>query len=657
MEEIYLIHGFNATDVELNTFQDLKNDIEKVVTEKVHILSEKEPLPDNGIFYVIGTQKTNGLLYKSTLDTKNTLSAENPGPRGGIWSKVTIGESQKAILLAGSDVQGMQYAVYDYSKEILGVDPLEYWTGKKPEKIESEQLFNFEDKIISPPRVPILCYFENDVDELANYRGKLLEYDWESYTEMINSLVRLRYNAIEFFDMLGRPEFFLRPEYQELNPNYKTDLKYLDKMMDYAHLKGMKIQVNFQLGYQIYPFPPDKADCWSKYKEDWITGWRYYLEKTPLAKTDIFSLRPRNQVWDWEYESSCSEDKIDVFIDVYKVFGELVDEYNPRAEKVLICYSDGMQMWNDGFRPPKDWIVAWSDNGFADFDYYPNTTSDYSFGTYMHAGFWLNHTVHDPYPKQIETVMKAMFQTYNADSYCMVNGQNFRPFLLNLEAYSEVCKEPEVFKAGIFYKKWTNRYFGEKASHHAVESMNFLHKAQKEGIGYVQHLWEIREAVAYLSNSPIERPGKTPVPYTYERVLNDFKHVEEIRKYIDSSLVKAKQGLKLSSNHEFYYSYIYLPALLYADLIVFEKTLHTMAQMKRKYEESGNTKYLEEAIIILDDSRDLLKKIYENRLSGDKNGKWNRWYNPEIRRPNNGFPTLAMLQTVEDNLIKLAKAK
>lgn len=38
---------------------------------------------------------------------------------------------------------------------------------------------------------------------------------------------------------------------------------------------------------------------------------------------------------------------------------------------------------------------------------------------------------------------------------------------------------------------------------------------------YVQHLWEIREAISYLSNAPLERPGKDPIPYEYGRVENN----------------------------------------------------------------------------------------------------------------------------------------
>ena len=650
-EHYYLVVGNEANKVEISTAEDLKSDLAKVLGLEGRIISDHDNIPKGAPTFILGTPQSNSLIASMVSREVIVLSNDNPGPRGGVWHKAKLENNQEAIVLAGSDIQGFQYAVYDYSKEILGVDPLEYWTGKKALKKTNSDLVNFENRRIAPPKVPVLCYFENDVDELANYRGKLLEYDWESYTQMINSLVRLRYNAIQFFDMLGRPEFFIRPEYKSLSPNYQIDIEYLDKMIDYAHQKGMKVQIDFALGYQIHPMSEDKATCWRDYKEEWVKAWKYYLEETPLKKTDIFILRPRHQVWDWEYESTCGENKIEVFNDVYKVFGELVDQYKPNADKVLICYSDGMEMWNDGFRPPKDWIVAWSDDGFGDFEHLPNTTDGYSFGTYMHAGFWLNHTVHNPYPETVETVMKNMFQEYGADKYCLVNGQNFRPFLINLEAYSAVCDDPDSFNYDDFYKQWTKRYFKENQRESAISSMKLLHQAQEGRIGYVQHLWEIREAISYLSDSPIQRPGKTPVPYDFKRVENDLEHVKKTQNYIQQSLEAAEKGLdKKDLEADFYYSYVYLPALLYNDLISFEVTLHNMALLKKQYEDTGKKVYIKQALDQWLEINQKLEVIYQNRNVGDKDIKWDKWYSPQIRRPNNGFPTIDMLTAIKINL-------
>ncbi|WP_117882349.1 glycosyl hydrolase 115 family protein [Aureibaculum luteum] len=651
---IYLIYGENASELELNAINDLKVDLTKISDSDIHIISENKDIPSQGVFFVLGTPESSTLISKMTQDDELSISVTQPGPRGGIWAKKEIKNNTQVIVIAGSDVQGMQYAIYDYSKEILGVDALEYWTGTLPNKNKKINFFDFEEITISPPQIPILGYFENDVDELANYRGKLLEYDWESYTELINSLVRMRYNAIQLFDMLGRPEFFTRPEYKKLNPDYKLRVSYVDSLINYAHEKGMMVQIDISLGYKIKPLDQNKADCWTDYKQDWIDTWTYYFEETPFSKADIFSLRPRNQVWDWEYKSSCGEDKTEVFNEVYQVLGDLIDKHNPNAKKVLVCYADGMEMFNNNFNPPKDWLVAWSDDGFSGFKHLPESTKDYDFGTYMHAGFWLNHTVHDPYPNKIDTIMKSMVRKYKADKYCLVNGQTFRPFLLNMEAFSELSKNVEAFDGDLFYKQWSERYFNKEASEYAIKSMRKLHEAQLNRGGYVEHLWEIRETVSYLSNAPIERPGKTPVPFNYEAVAEDYEHIENRLKLAKEALDYAVKGSEYVSNDDtFYNDYITLPAHLYLDLIQFENCLHRISKFKKSFEATRDTSALDTAIQLLDEANIKLDIIHKRSLEGDKNKKWKNWYNPEIRRPNNGFPSKEMLEAIHTNLMKI----
>lgn len=653
-QDLFLIHGINASDVELNAINDLKDDLSKVVDGKITLISEENDLPLKGVVFVLGTPNSNNLIRKMVAEKVIDVSNEIPGSRGGIWAKIKDNNGRENIIICGSDVQGLQYSMYDYSKEVLHLDALEYWTGKTPNKNIEVDFFDFENRTISPPQIPILGYFENDVDELANFRGKLLEYDWESYTELIDALVRMRYNAIQLFDMLGRPEFFTRPEYKKLSPNYNLRVSYVDSLINYAHTKGMMVQIDISLGYKIKPLDQDKADCWTDYKQNWIDTWVYYFEETPFSKADIFSLRPRNQVWDWEYKSSCGEDKTEVFNDVYQVLDGLIEKHNPNAKKVLVCYADGMDMFNNNFSPPKDWLVAWSDDGFSGFKYLPKSTKGYDFGTYMHAGFWLNHTVHDPYPQKIDTIMKGMLRNYQADKYCLVNGQQFRPFLINMEAFSEMSKNIEAFDGELFYKEWTERYFGKEASVLAIKAMKKLHDAQFDRGGYVEHLWEIRETVSYLSNAPIRRPGKTPIPFDYEAVSEDYEHVEERIHLLNEAQEFANKGFKFINEEDtFYHDYVVLPINLYVDLLNFEYSLHQMAQHKKAFETTNDKKELGKAIHLLEDANKQLKIIHKRSLEGDKNPRWKNWYNPKIRRPNNGFPSKEMLEEIQTNLIKI----
>ena len=639
---LQIILSEQATDTEILTAEDLKADLSKVSHLNITIVSEKKA-SDSAKKILLGTSSSNQLMGDLLTKAKVNLSASNPGARGGIWQKI----DHQTIILAGSDLQGMQYAVYDYAKLVLGVDPLQYWTGSPSNTIEVDQLFKFENKIISPPLVPLLVYFENDVDELANLKKPLLAYDWESYTEMIDALVRMRYNGIELFDMLGRPEFFMRPSYQKIRPDYNIDLKYIEQMIDYAHVKGMKVQINMGLGYKMKSLPSKYTDCWTKYKDKWLDVWAYYLNETPIGKADIFTLNPRNQVWDSEYKSNCGEDKIPVFNEVMENLDTLITHHNPEALKVLTCYADGMDMFNNGLLPPKDWLVVWSDNGYAGFEQYPKSTKGYQFGTYMHAGFWKNHTVAHPYPEKIDTVMKKMFTEYQATAYCKVNGQTFRPFLFNLEAFSEVCHDPSSFSGKGYYQQWAERYFPEDQAAEVIAIMQLWNKASFGEAGYVQNLWEIKEVISYLSKRPIEQPGKSPRPYEAQRVENDLANLQRRLPLMEIALKKAEVLLPKTSDSYFFHDQVYLPLQLYMDLLIFEDQLHQLYAIQRKQEADPSKDLKEQALAQLELARVQLDLIYENSMEGDKNPRWEGWYNPAQRRPNNGFPTVEMMDAIE----------
>ncbi|WKX76246.1 hypothetical protein [Zobellia laminariae] len=75
-----------------------------------------------------------------------------------------------------------------------------------------------------------------------------------------------------------------------------------------------------------------------------------------------------------------------------------------------------------------------------------------------------------------------------------------------------------------------------------------------------------------------------------------------------------------------------------------------MAVLKKEFEVTSNDLLLNEAKALLPEAKTQLEEIYRNRKSGDKSPKWDNWYNPEIRRPNNGFPTFEMLNKIESNL-------
>lgn len=645
----YIIYyGKKSSATEKAVCQDLKKDITRVTGSRVLVLPEPVELAEKGHFYLVGTPESSALIQRMIKTGKVAWDVDKMGPRGGLIHTLSSDAAQVTLLI-GPTVEGEQNTVYAYAESVLGIDPLSYWTGFKPPHKEDLGSHTVYNRIVRSPKVPIICYMENDVDELANLHQPYLEYSMDTWKGMVNSLRRMRYNAIQLFDMLGRPEFFTRRAYKTLVPGYRANLQRVDSMIDYAHLKGMKIQIDLSLGYQFKSISDSEAVCWRKYKDQWIQTWIYYLTKTPLGKADIYSLRPRNQVWDRAYVSSCGEDKIAVFNEVFRVFDSLLTVYKPHAGKVCICYDDAMTMFNNGFSPPKDFIVAWSDDGYSNFDILPERTKGYAFGTYMHAGYWTNHTVHDPYPLKIDSTLSFMAAKYQAVDYLQVNGQTFRPFLLNLEAFARWASAPADFDGQAFYNNWCTHYFGSKAAPLAIASMKALHAAQFERTGYVRNLGQIRNLIGYLQDQAVISNRGTSYRVYYKDL--HFHSLSLRKKYIDLALKKAAAGLQKSTDQaHFYYDFVYLPALMYDQLINFEITLQKAADHKHQFEITHKKKDMATAQKLINKAYNQLKSIYSTCLEGDKNPKWASWYDPHKRRPNNGFPTVEMIKIIQNNL-------
>jgi hypothetical protein len=628
--------------------QDLKLDIQQVLTTDIQIVTTEQALPQADIYFVVGQNKALTQLPIISSSEQQQLINLNPGPRGSLIRQSTF-KDKPLVILTGDDIQGTQYAVYEYSQQVLGTDPFSYWTGKKPKIQTSASLTAFVNKIVAPPVVPLLVYFENDVDELLNLKEPMLEYDWDSFTNMIDSLVRLKYNGIEMFDMLGRIEFYTRPAYLEQHPGYQLNVPYLEKMMEYVHNKGMYIQVDMMQGRQLHTLDKAASTCWTENKQQWIDGWRYYLTQTPVKNIDIFALRPRNQLLDWEYKSTCGEDKVTVFNEVYVEFNKIINEFKPDAPRVCICYSDGMKMFNNGFAPPKDFIIAWSDDGWGTFKYQPKSTKGYKFGTYMHAGYWKNHTVMNPYPKRVESIMKEMYTNYDATHYMEVNGQTFRPFLLNIEAYAQSANLGTAFKSEQFYTDWTTRYFGSEASADTVQALKHLHQANDQHIGYVEILWHIKTIQAYLADVPAQQPGKDEFVVSREMINKYLPITLPKIKQLKQALIYAEAGLtKNSGDGVFYHDHIILPIKLFSDLLEYNQTLIELVAIKDQL--SVSSKANPALKQLLDKGKSQLEQIYKRRDQGDLDPKWASWYSPEKRRPNNGFPSMQDFKKISQKL-------
>ena len=128
-------------------------------------------------------------------------------------------------------------------------------------------------------------YRDTNSGLLANWKEPKLIVEFDIWKEMIDSLARLRYNYIDIHGLLSRPEYYLQEEYQALD--YHTDLRLVEQVIDYAHSKGLLVQVPMNLSWEFKHLELDEV-CITTHFDRWMDIYSYYLADTPLGKGDLF---------------------------------------------------------------------------------------------------------------------------------------------------------------------------------------------------------------------------------------------------------------------------------------------------------------------------------------------------------------------------------
>ena len=225
----------------------------------------------------------------------------------------------------------------------------------------------------------------------------------------------------------------------------------------------------------------------------------------------------------------------------------------------------------------------------------------------------------------------------------MVNGQTFRPFLLNLAAYAESARLGRAFNSETFTNNWFNRYFGAAATPAAIRAMQQLHQAHSAEVGYVEILWQVKVLQGFLADTPVRQPGKHEFSVTADQITPWFNATAPRIAALESGLQQANAGLNATKNPVFYHDFVILPLQLYLDLLNYNQLLLQMAQLKL---DAGSDWTGEQGAALLQQAKTQLQLLHQRRLTGDQNPRWANWYQPENRRPNNGFPVLADLVAI-----------
>jgi hypothetical protein len=307
----------------------------------------------------------------------------------------------------------------------------------------------------------------------------------------------------------------------------------------------------------------------------------------------------------------------------------MIAEHNPRARLITILWSDGKKFWDDGsYAPDASIPCMWSDDGYGFYPAWPEDKKGHDFGVYIHAGFWRNQVVQDPYPERIKaSTLEA--KRRGLDAFHFVNGQSFKNYILNLEAAARAAWDPERFDPEVFHLEWAARYFGPQAAPLVVESMKALHAANKDAGGFASMTIDTKILLKLL---------ETGMPYRHgpKDLAAPLAEAERALDLAEKALPLVPESSRLVFEDQVHY-----PALIYLENLRLFKTVSDLMKARLNLSPAARREV-----------RDLKARAPEhlNRLrdlldAGPSWDKWEGWYKVENFRKYEPPPTPEELES------------
>ncbi|GMX60976.1 hypothetical protein Elgi_74030 [Paenibacillus elgii] len=390
----------------------------------------------------------------------------------------SMGEDGRHLVIAGSDTRGAIYGIYEFSRLVLGINPLYLWTGQTAAAKESLDLCNisFTD---GPQTFSYRGWFINDEDLLLGWTGKFdTNFQNNAFTKhagyadalepIMETALRLKQNLLipcSLLDILNPSDEDLvrrvadrgllvsQHHIEPLGVFPKRVLRYWQERGDNAPLSYTKNPEKYEEVWRLY------ANRWAKYDNVvWQLGLRGMGDK-PVWADDPYA--PAT-------ESARGQLIAGAIAKQHEIITDALGHNN--FDSTATLWMEGMELLKGGHLFfPKDTIIIHADFGptqmLGDSFYEVNRELGRRYGVYYHVAFWScgPHLVQGTLPQKIYYNMQAAVQQGNTD-YLVVNVTNVREMLLGTQYTAAIGWNFGTNQPEQFIQDWVVEHYGQQGS-------------------------------------------------------------------------------------------------------------------------------------------------------------------------------------------------
>jgi hypothetical protein len=412
--------------------RDLASDIEKVIGRAPRIVPRREDAP--GAAIVVATRETG--------------SAES----------FAITAGAHAVTLTGSGMRGTIYAIYQFSQDYLGVDPLYYWTDHVPVRKARVELPEGLDKEFPAPVFAYRGFFVNDEDLLTGWApGEDTDrtgISLAAWNKIYETILRLKGNIVA----PGTWIFSDEPQ------------------IALAGARGLIVTQHhaIPLGMNVARWPEDAAYDFSGHPEVLQRAWTNAVAAYPKGLEVLWTvgLRGLSDSPYSAYDTSVANDNHALGRVIGQAMAEqvrIVRAAHPDASFLTNLWQEGARLVQAGdLQIPEGVHAVWADDGYGTV--LDNGRVKSGDGMYYHVAMMNGRANQLTEMVPVERIYSEFGRYMNAGAthYMLVNVSDIRPVAMTIRALMDAAwkgaPKDAPAAATAFYKQWATDQFGAGAA-------------------------------------------------------------------------------------------------------------------------------------------------------------------------------------------------
>ena len=435
---------------------DLASDLEKVLGKEPKIVSRNQ---DAGPMTILIGERSEipqsmrppGLTAPESFSISvaaASWSANHPG---------------KAVVLAGADMRGTIYAIYEFSQDYLGIDPLYYWTDQQPVRRSRIEISQSLNETFPAPVFKYRGFFLNDEDLLTGWApGEKKDRTGISlavWNKVYETILRLKGNMVV-------PGTWIFPD---------------DGQVKLAGERGLIMTQHhaIPLGLNVARWPQDVPYNYSTHPEILERAWKDAVASYPPNQEILWAVGLRG-LSDVSYASMDPNVRGND-----KALGSLIGKaiadqmrivraVHPNAKFDTDLWQEGARLVQQGdLKIPPEVIPVWADLGYGYLQDKGQVAAGQ--GAYYHVAMMNNRSNQLTEIVPVERIFSQLgrYQKARATEYLLVNTSDIRPVVMTTKAVMDVgwkgVPHGSDDASGEYYRQWAEEEFGKKAASAVAE--------------------------------------------------------------------------------------------------------------------------------------------------------------------------------------------